>query len=336
VTLLHSLWKLCETFRDYQLVHMDQERVLLSLQRLLAPGQLQSETQLVACLDARELNVEVFSTLWESLAATVSSINPRLLQVLEAELRALLRLLYFAFSVGVGRPFPGDVYQNLTYRVDVGNTVSEGDSVIMTRGRRFLYGCAYVLGHYLLERYQTMRYTDSPWVPSASSAEMIDNLLKSMESLNFFLFFLMRKYRNPLERIFRLRLRRAETGATRALSFEMLNRQLVWEGFTELAISVIPILQSPLLHRILRKAVFHGRFGAASREVVSQEHSGKIRCRLCGKSRPLMPHILIPCRHLFCYVCMAMKIRTNGSEGCPYCGSEFERAESVIPSQMVM
>ncbi|KAK4533443.1 hypothetical protein CCYA_CCYA17G4325 [Cyanidiococcus yangmingshanensis] len=304
---------------------MNNEQLLKALQRVLAPVHLEDEAQLVARLDALALDKEVFSILWENLAAAVGVVCPRVLHLLEPELRALLRFFYFAFSVGSGRPFPGDAYQNLVYSDERNHQGSNPILSPLSLRKKLLFGFFYIMAQHVPERWQALRYSESSFAPSTHNYRIFENLMKGISALNFVLFVLNRKYRTPLERILCLRLKVAEESATRALNFEMLNRQLVWEGFTELLMSLIPIAQSPLIRRAASEKLLPWLIQPSCEKEKSFTASNKLECRICGKSRPCMPHILVPCGHVFCYVCVAMAMHADQSNRCPFCGTDAER-----------
>jgi peroxin-2 len=314
---------------------MNDDQLLFALQKVLAPGQLEQEAQLVARLDALTLDREVFAILWEGVANAVDLANPQVLHILEPELRLLLRIIYFIFSFGRGRPFPGDAYQNLVYYEDPNGIDTEAVAAQTVSRKKFFFGFAYVLSHYLRERYETLRYSQSGLIPSAHYSEVIDAFVKGIGALNFVSFILFRKYRTPLERVFRLRLKVAEASASRALNFEMLNRQLVWEGFTQLLMCLIPIVQSPIIRRLVGRKIMPQLSRLVSNKEKRYLASDARECQICGSSRPCMPHILVPCEHLFCYVCVAMTMHADQSNRCPFCGRDADHLQRVALNAMI-
>ena len=57
--------------------------------------------------------------------------------------------------------------------------------------------------------------------------------------------------RSLLERVLRMRLVYAQPAMTRALSFEYLNRQLVWHELSELLLFLLPLLNMGAVKRFL-------------------------------------------------------------------------------------
>ncbi|KAI9670246.1 MAG: peroxisome assembly protein (Peroxin-2) [Alyxoria varia] len=74
------------------------------------------------------------------------------------------------------------------------------------------------------------------WSSLASSAHSAAALV------SFVVFLANGKYRTLLDRILRLRLVPSATGVSREVSFEYLNRQLIWHAFTEFLLFLLPLV----------------------------------------------------------------------------------------------
>ena len=74
------------------------------------------------------------------------------------------------------------------------------------------------------------------WSSLASSAHSAAALV------SFVVFLVNGKYRTLLDRVLRLRLVPSANGASREVSFEYLNRQLVWHAFTEFLLFLLPLV----------------------------------------------------------------------------------------------
>lgn len=74
-----------------------------------------------------------------------------------------------------------------------------------------------------------------------------DRLYAMLDLANFLVFLYDGKYRSLIDRLLKLRLIYASRSISRNVSFEFLNRQLVWEAFTEFLLFLMPLVN---LHRL--------------------------------------------------------------------------------------
>jgi peroxin-2 len=121
----------------------------------------------------------------------------------------------------------------------------------------------------------------------------------------------------------------ADVGATRAVSFEFVNRQLVWSGFAEFLVFLSPVVASSRVTRVLWRAVGailpreqeNGTENGSPRAVADRSGGSSERgCGICGNGTPVMPYLALPCRHKYCYVCIAVAVEKEPSLACTRCG----------------
>ena len=136
---------------------------------------------------------------------------------------------------------------------------------------------------------------------------------------NFITFLRDGKFRSPWERAARARLVYAAPDAARVVSFEYLNRQLVWQELSELALFVLPIVSAHA--RRWREAARGGRRAARRRRRERARRRARRRrtvpppapsqrpttapCVACARSPVTHPFVLEPCGHVVCYYCAA-------------------------------
>lgn len=183
----------------------------------------------------------------------------------------------------------------------------------------------------------------------------------SLTSFVSFLVFLFNgKYRTLLDRLLRLRLAPTSSQISREVSFEYLNRQLVWHAFTEFLLFILPLVGISRwrrwLSRAWRKARGLFRSGGAEQEGESSKDGGQLSflpertCAICyqdqtplgaaGESEMMAttgassgiigsaqtdvtnPYETVPCKCIYCYVCIAQRLEAEEGEGwiCLRCG----------------
>ncbi|KAK4349938.1 hypothetical protein RND71_029251 [Anisodus tanguticus] len=101
------------------------------------------------------------------------------------------------------------------------------------------------------------------------------------------------RYRNLIERASRARLVYGSPNMNRAVSFEYMSRQLVWNEFSELLLLLLPLLNSSSVKNILRPF---------SKDKSSDSSVDDTLCTNCQR-KPTIPFLAIPCQHRYIY-CM--------------------------------
>lgn len=180
----------------------------------------------------------------------------------------------------------------------------------------------------------------------------------SIATLVSFLVFLTNgRYRTLTDRILRMRLVPPSRQVSREVSFEYLNRQLVWHAFTEFLLFLLPLVGIGRWRRWLSRA--WQRTVAAVRDTsgddgADREKQGEYAflpertCPICYQERnPVAtseadvlaasgsggvigsaqtdvanPYETVPCGCLYCFVCIAQKLELDDGDGwtCLRCG----------------
>ena len=270
----------------------------------------------VSQIDAGRLDAELTSLLREQLLRVFARVHPGAVARRTPELTLGLDLLVFYFTVWSHRPTPGMELMNLRYRDErrplVGTSGMEGHRLSVAQ--RLAHGVAFVAGRFLWSKL-TRAAHDAGWsdaephtwrhrawraVGHAENAHAVATLV------NLLLFLRSGRFRTPWERLSRARLVYHEPNTARVVSFEYLNRQILWRELSDLALFVLPMLDPARLRDAAR--AFQSRDGArrdaphATRpdESVSV---GDETCAACGAKPPTAPFAAEPCGHVHCYYC---------------------------------
>lgn len=83
----------------------------------------------------------------------------------------------------------------------------------------------------------------------------LEKLWSAAKLLNFLCFLYDARYPTLLTRILKLRYKYAQKSVSRNVSFEFLNRQLVWEAFTEFLLFLMPLIDLPALKKALSRSL---------------------------------------------------------------------------------
>lgn len=184
----------------------------------------------------------------------------------------------------------------------------------------------------------------------------VSNIHSAAALISFLVFLVNGRYRTLLDRILRLRLAPPTSQVSREVSFEYLNRQLVWHAFTEFLLFVLPLVGISRWRRWLARAWRKTKSVMQSGNAEEEEtKSGELSflpertCAICyqdqnstltseteilapsGASGGVIgsaqtditnPYETIPCGCIYCFVCIAGRIEAEEGEGwvCLRCG----------------
>ena len=270
----------------------------------------------VSQIDAGRLDAELTSLLREQLLRVFARVHPGAVARRTPELTLGLDLLVFYFTVWSHRPTPGMELMNLRYRDErrplVGTSGMEGHRLSVAQ--RLAHGVAFVAGRFLWSKL-TRAAHDAGWsdaephtwrhrawraVGHAENAHAVATLV------NLLLFLRSGRFRTPWERLSRARLVYHEPNTARVVSFEYLNRQILWRELSDLALFVLPMLDPARLRDAARAFQSRDGDGRDAPRATRPDESvtvGDETCAACGAKPPTAPFAAEPCGHVHCYYC---------------------------------
>ncbi|SCZ87357.1 BZ3500_MvSof-1268-A1-R1_Chr2-2g04823 [Microbotryum saponariae] len=247
----------------------------------------------VAQLDADLLDHELESILAAPMGKALQGLRLPGGASWEPELMALLRIAVLKMSIYDRGITYGSGLQNLKYRNERGRATNQSSAAIdvdLTRFQKLSYMALLVLPSYLHSRLRDRMllssWSDEPlpssWFsffnpirilnvlvrPSKDSSlrwrmevkrvcwellNLVERCTAMATLANFLIFLYDGRYRTLVDRILGMRLIYAQRSIKPNVSFEFLNRQLVWEAFTEFLLFLMPLISVRRLRtRILR------------------------------------------------------------------------------------
>ncbi|KAI9248640.1 Pex12 amino terminal region-domain-containing protein [Sporodiniella umbellata] len=197
----------------------------------------------VSQLDSEILDNELIDVLKEQLWSALSLFKPTIKERFEPELIALLNLTLFKLSVYDLSTTYGAQLQNLKYRnerMHRGPLESIAKDAPLTKTQKVCYGMLTVGGQYAWTR-ASRTATDKGWgeLDEDDYRNKMYRLLQQGEKywkffsfINFLIFLWNGKYHMLIDRLLSMRLVYTKKSMNRQVSFEFLNRQMVWHAFT--------------------------------------------------------------------------------------------------------
>ncbi|KAL1862606.1 hypothetical protein VTK73DRAFT_6695, partial [Phialemonium thermophilum] len=279
----------------------------------------------------------------------------------EAEILLVLRAALFKLTLWDHDATYGAALQNLRYT----DARREGPVLVPpSRWQKSLHGLVTVGGRYLWTKWENwLLDRDNGYDEPSPRVQHLSRLTSTLSTVHAaaafvsFLAFLFRgRYRTLLDRILRMRLAPPTSQVSREVSFEYLNRQLVWHAFTEFLLFVLPLVGIHRWRRWLGRTWRRTKdmVKSGSGEAVGGEKAGEFSflpertCAICYQDQnaamgeaELMaaaaassgvvgsaqtditnPYETIPCGCLYCFVCLATRLEREEGEGwtCLRCG----------------
>ncbi|KAI8990324.1 Pex12 amino terminal region-domain-containing protein [Pilobolus umbonatus] len=307
----------------------------------------------VSQLDADILDIELVDILKEQLWSALSLFNPLIKEKYEPELLGLLNLVLFKLSVYDTSATYGAQLQNLKFRNErkhSGPLEAIAQDAPLTNGQKLAYGIFTVGGQYVWSRVN--RYiTSKGWgeLDESDTKYRIYYLLQTGEKywkafslVNFLVFLWNGKYRTLIDRVLAMRLVYSKKSVNRQVSFEFLNRQMVWHAFTEFLLFLVPLiniekLKMKLMRTLLPKSYLVSSKGydqlPASQCAICHDSTSTEKTGPIGQMRDLTVHnaYITQCGHQYCYYCIQSKISIFGDEWpCLRCGEKVTTIEKYI------
>ncbi|KFK42388.1 hypothetical protein AALP_AA2G249500 [Arabis alpina] len=278
---------------------LPQSQSLVSSHRSVIPVAISRVNQ----FDAARLDVEMSAMLKEQLVKVFTLMKPGMLFQYEPELDAFLEFLIWRFSIWVDKPTPGNALMNLRYRDErrlaqhLGKVRTGLEGPGLTAPQKICYCLASVGGQYLFSRLQSFSafrtWGDSDQRPLArrlwTVIQRIEGIYKAASFLNLLSFLYTGRYRNLIENALRARLVYRSPHMNRSVSFEYMNRQLVWNEFSELLLLLLPLLNSSAVKSIL---------SPFAKDKSSSTKEDTVTCPICLVD-PAIPFIALPCHHRY-------------------------------------
>ena len=212
--------------------------------------------QRVGQLDANLLDQELADLLAQPVTAALRRASPWLERRYAAEIRMMLRLILYKFSIYDHRASYGAMLQNLQYRNEWASPTTR--DAPLSRIQLALYPLCTIIAPYSLAKahaYMSAHQYDQ--APRESAAFVAYALWRHWQRLwglaalvNFGLFLWNSRYRTITDRVLGMRLVYANRALHRHVSFEFLNRQLVWNALTEFLLFLLPLVRP---QRVLRR-----------------------------------------------------------------------------------
>ena len=284
--------------------------------------------------DAGQLDDELLGLFKDILNKCLVTFHSDFLRLYYKELLVLLRSIIFILTVGQGKPTPGMSLLNMTYRNEFKSSTYQNDGPGLSRLQRTAlylgdillpYAWSNLASHVARAMDGREQLGSSPLlVPFQrvssekiwKSARRIESLWMTLELMNGIVYLKHGKYRRLLERLVGARMVYSHLRASRHISFDYLNRQLIWSEISDFILFLLPLVNVGAVRSLLQTYIPMNRSLAGLPSDAS--------CAICGsiKDSPIRCQVL-PCRHTYCYYCIAGRMTQQNERLCFVCSGEI-------------
>ncbi|KAH7911577.1 Pex12 amino terminal region-domain-containing protein [Hygrophoropsis aurantiaca] len=209
----------------------------------------------VGQLDSELLDQELVQILQQPLNVALN--KPRF----EPELTLLIQLTLYKFSVWTSGATYGAKLQGLRYQLPTPQHQSRSIKTRLPRRLLLAHAALTILVPYIHTRLRAHALSNAwPDTPSSDRRRKAWSLLTRIEASHallalagFVAFLWDGRYRTITDRLLRMQLGPARSVVKREVSYEFMNRQMVWHAFTEFLLFLLPLISARGVKRRLTR-----------------------------------------------------------------------------------
>ncbi|XP_018420487.1 PREDICTED: peroxisome biogenesis factor 2 [Nanorana parkeri] len=279
----------------------------------------------ISQLDAIELNKALEQLIWSQFNSCFQGFKPGLLSRFEPEIKAFLWLFLWRYTVYSKNATVGQSILNIQYKNDLSQTKKYRP---LNKQQKLWFALFAVGGKWLEERSYDL-FSNHPFGSSFQRTKYFMNavsgLLKICGLLNFLVFLQQGKFATLTERLLGIRSVFSKPQNIRQVGFEYTNREILWHGFAEFLIFLLPLINT---QKIKSKIISWFKPVKGLRRHTDPSLADLCKeCCLCGEW-PTMPHT-IGCTHVFCYYCIKSNYMADMYFTCPKCSTQVHSLQPL-------
>mmetsp|Transcript_22473 Transcript_22473/g.31314 ORF Transcript_22473/g.31314 Transcript_22473/m.31314 type:complete len:348 (+) Transcript_22473:36-1079(+) len=279
----------------------------------------------VSQLDANRLDTEINVMLNGQFMKIFDFFKPAAVESIKPELMAILDLIIYRLSIYSMDSTYGNMLQNLKY--------ADASFSPLTRNQKIAFGVLTIGGSWLWARVSALVSSGGAWESERSVLiwkimNRLETAYKVLSLANFLWFLHDGKYVSLVGRLLQMRLVYRYPSVKRQVSFEFLNRQLVWHEFTEFLLFFMPLINLEKIKNFFARLLFKPQLAGKTRP-----QTLKNTCPICNREPILTPYIT-NCSHVFCYFCIQQNLMIDARYSCPICANYITNIQRLDASQV--
>lgn len=268
-------------------------------------------------LDTTELDEELYDMLQHQFLEVVKNLPSIQLLKFKPELKLLIRFLIWKYSVYENGYTFGQNMFDLVYQTRY--------SMSVTPFHKFALFVMLVVLDWVKERFDLLSLV-LPLRPARLERLLnwILTFIKTFSLFNFIVFLVYGSYPSLKERLLALTMVPTQPQALRSTSYEYMNREILWHGFSEAIFFILPHFNLFTFRNWLRRLLaLPGNQGV--------DYS---LCAFC-ECEPTMPH-LSDCNHVYCYYCLRGNTIADSAFCCSVCTKPVQQYYPIeVTNQLI-
>lgn len=269
----------------------------------------------ISVFDAKEVDNVIFQVLKSQIEYVSKWLPAWFLNNLGPELNTILKFSMWKVSIDKSKASFGQQLLHLKY---------SNDSPIW---KLRTLGLLTIGGSYIKERIWNLSGSNQSLRRVNSFMDEIEMLIKILNIFTIVNFLRNGGAPSFLEYILNLIPVSTVPTSKRNVGYVYMTRELIWHGFIEFLVIIIPLINYSKLKRKVTKIIK----GSIPTESLSLNctFSSDSKCALCGEL-PILPHQM-GCSHSFCFYCLASNRELDSSFECPECGFNNPEKSAMKP-----
>ncbi|KDO27269.1 hypothetical protein SPRG_07518 [Saprolegnia parasitica CBS 223.65] len=276
--------------------------------------------------DSLVLDSEILALMKHPIKSMFALFQPGLMEKYQPEIDGVTYAMLFALSVGMHQPTPGMKLQNLQFAKECLTWKKTLPLFLLSVGLPYAWNRIHRA--LLSYRWREDRSTEAEdqYQHFLNLVHRVSTVASILKLANHLAFWKQGEYRSVPERLVGMKLAPlTRSVAPRAITFEYMNRQLVWDGFVEFCYFALPLINWQRAGLWLKQ---RGK-QLLGPDVNSDDHaSGVGPCALCNATPAKTPYITT-CGHQYCYYCLQTAVATDPTFVCATCGDVFDASERL-------
>ena len=278
-------------------------------------------------LDAGELDGALSDVLQHQFLGIFKTLPSSRMLRFKPELKALVRALVWKYSIHAsGRTF-GQEMLGLNY------SLKERHALPLASQHKYFLFVLIVLAEWLQDRLDLLTQWMLPIAIRPSNLQKILNwiftITNTLSLLNFIVFLIGGRFPFLKERILSLWMVPERPQTLRGMSYEYMNREILWHGFSEFIFFVLPQFNVFALRNWFRRMLHSWKRKQPDHEAITLalKPADFVSCAFC--EQPLtMPHVT-NCGHVYCYYCLIANCLADSSFPCSVCHTPVNESWSA-------
>lgn len=271
----------------------------------------------VSQLDANEIDVELCEIVLNQYKRVLSCLSVSDLSKFDAEARTIFKFLFWWCSIKNENCTLGQQMMDMSYGGFENSPIRKTFHLVIT-----------VVVPYIRERLSDIIGVFAGEATSdfvgRKVFDRLDLFIELINVCHFLLFLNVGGFRNITERILNIKSIHNIRPVLGEIDYSVMNRELIWHGFADLLLFVLPLLKFRRIWNFFKEKLFFRRTKQLSDDdnfessmFVSKDFVAS--CAVC-RDYPIIP-CHFGCGHAFCYYCLKANIDENESFACPDCFS---------------